>query len=236
MCPPIEPYASGMLDTGDGNAIYWETCGNPSGKPAVVLHGGPGSGATPWWRRLFNPDLYRIVLLDQRGCGRSTPHAATSAADFATNTTAQLVSDIERLRTHLGIERWLILGGSWGCTLALAYAEAHAAQVTEMVLFGITTGRRAEFDWTFRGGMAAFFPEQWQRLVDALPPEDRAGDIVEAYHRQLMDRTLRSMAPRRKSGASGNRRRRRGRRFQVLPRGFMTPNTVSHSPASSPTM
>lgn len=183
--PEIEPYEHGMLDVGDGHSVYWEVCGNPAGKAAVVLHGGPGSGCTEWHRRLFDPEAYRVVLFDQRGCGRSRPHASEPGADLSSNTTAHLIADIERLREHLGIERWLVLGGSWGSTLALAYAEAHPGRVTEMVLFGVTTGRHSEFDWTFRGGVAAFFPEQWERLVNGLPEEVRGGDVVEAYARML---------------------------------------------------
>jgi proline iminopeptidase len=133
--PNIEPYDHGMLDVGDGHQVYWETCGNPAGKPALVLHGGPGSGCSPGWRQYFDPNLYRIVLFDQRGCGRSRPHASDPNADLSTNTTAHLLADIELLRRHLGIERWLVLGGSWGSTLALAYAEQHPTHVTEMVLF-----------------------------------------------------------------------------------------------------
>jgi proline iminopeptidase len=185
--PEIEPDDDGMLDVGDGNLVYWETCGNPRGKPAVVVHGGPGSGASPGFRRFFDPDAYRVVLFDQRNCGRSTPHAADSATDLAGNKTAKLIADIELVRQHLGIERWLVFGGSWGSTLALAYAEAHPGRVTEMILFGVTTGRHTEFDWTFRGGLARFFPEQWERLRTALPTADRDGDIVEAYHRLLND-------------------------------------------------
>ena len=176
-----------MLDAGDGHLLYWETCGNPRGKPALVLHGGPGSGCTPWHRRPFDPDAYRIVLFDQRNCGRSTPHASAPEIDLSTNTTPHLIADIERLREHLGIERWLVLGGSWGCTLALAYAEQHPDRVSEMVLFGVTSGRRSEFDWLFRGGVAAFFPEQWERLLAALPPGERGGDVVDAYSRLLHD-------------------------------------------------
>jgi proline iminopeptidase len=183
----IEPYDSGMLEAGEGNLVYWETCGNPRGKPAVVLHGGPGSGCTAWHRRLFDPAAYRIVLFDQRNCGRSTPHASDPNVDLATNTTSNLIADIELLREQLSIERWLVLGGSWGCTLALAYAERYPARVSELVLFGITTGRRAEFDWLFRGGVGAFFPEQWERLRAAPPDGQRDGDIVEAYHRLLFD-------------------------------------------------
>jgi proline iminopeptidase len=183
----IEPYAHGMLDVGDGQLVYWETCGNPSGKPAVVLHGGPGSGFSPWWKRLFNPSAYRVVLFDQRNCERSTPHASAPDTDLTHNTTQHLIADVERLRRHLGIERWLVLGGSWGSTLALAYAETHPDRVTEMVLFGVTTGRHAEFDWLFRGGVAIFFPEQWDQLLAALPPDERGGDVVAAYSRLLND-------------------------------------------------
>jgi proline iminopeptidase len=185
--PSLEPYDHGHLDAGDGHRLYWEACGNRDGKAAVVLHGGPGSGCAPWQRRLFDPSAYRIVLFDQRNCGRSTPHAGEPDVDLTANTTPHLVADIERLREHLGIERWLVLGGSWGCTLALAYAEAHPDRVSELVLFGVTTGRHSEFDWLFRGGLTAFFPEQWQRLVDALPPADHDGDVVDAYHRLLFD-------------------------------------------------
>jgi proline iminopeptidase len=167
--------------------VYWETCGDPGGKPAVVLHGGPGSGCSSWFRRLFDPRAYRVVLFDQRGCGRSTPHASAPDTDLRTNNTANLINDIERLREHLDVKRWLVLGGSWGSTLALAYAEKHPDRVTQMILFGVTTGRRTEFDWTFRGGVAQFFPEQWERLRAELPPDLRDGDVVDAYHRLLND-------------------------------------------------
>lgn len=176
-----------MLDVGDGHVMHWETAGNPNGKPAVVLHGGPGSGCMPWHRELFDPTAYRVVLFDQRNCGRSRPHASDPEIDLTTNTTQALVADIERLRDHLDIDRWLVLGGSWGSTLALAYAETHPDRVTEMVLFGVTTGRHEELDWLFRGGLARFFPEQWERLRAALPERERDGDIVEAYHRLLHD-------------------------------------------------
>ena len=194
--PVIEPYDHGLLDVGDGHHIYWETCGNPRGKPALVLHGGPGSGCTPWHRRLFDPDAYRIVLFDQRNCGRSTPHAGQPDVDLATNTTPNLLADIEQLRHHLEIDRWLVLGGSWGCTLALAYAERRPDHVTEMILFGVTSGRHAEADWLFRGGVSRFFPEQWERLLAALAPADRDGDIVDAYSRLLHhpDPTVRERA------------------------------------------
>jgi len=183
--PEIEPYEHGMLAVGEGNLVYWEACGNPEGKAALVLHGGPGSGCTPWHGRLFDPTAYRVVLFDQRGCGRSTPHAGDPGTGLSSNTTENLIADIELLRQRLGIERWLVLGGSWGSTLALAYAERQPTRVTELILFGVTTGRRAEFDWTFRGGISVFFPEQWERLRAAVRADDRGGDIVEAYARLL---------------------------------------------------
>lgn len=185
--PEVEPYEDGMLDVGYGNLVYWEACGNWRGKPAVVFHGGPGSGCSPWFRRLFDPSAYRVVLFDQRGCGRSRPHASSPDTDLATNNTTNLIADAELLREHLGIQRWLVLGGSWGSTLALAYAERHPDRVTEMVLFGVTTGRHTEFDWTFRGGLALFFPAQWERLCAAVPVTSRDGDIVGAYQRLLND-------------------------------------------------
>ncbi len=185
--PEIEPYEHGMLDAGDGNLVYWETCGNPRGKPAVVLHGGPGSGCSEWHRRLFDPGVYRTVLFDQRGCGRSRPHASAPDTDLASNNTANLIEDIESLRQHLRVDRWLVFGGSWGSTLALAYAETHPDRVTEMILFGVTTGRHKEFDWLFRGGLAVMFPAQWEDLCAAVPAAERDGDIVEAYYRLLSD-------------------------------------------------
>lgn len=185
--PPIEPYDSGRLEVGDGNVVYWEASGNPGGKPAVVLHGGPGSGSSPRTRGLFDPAAYRIVQFDQRNCGRSTPYASDPVIDLTHNTTAHLVADIELLRGHLGIDGWLVWGASWGSTLALAYAEAHPERVTEMVLAGVTTGRHEEFDWVFRGGVGRLFPEQWERLLAAVPAEDRDGDVVEAFVRLLND-------------------------------------------------
>ncbi|HEY5625481.1 MAG TPA: prolyl aminopeptidase [Dehalococcoidia bacterium] len=185
--PEIEPYEHGMLDVDDRNLVYWETCGNPAGKPAIVLHGGPGSGCTSWHRRLFDPAVYRVLLFDQRGCGRSSPHASSPETDLASNVTANLLKDIESLRQHLQVDQWLVLGGSWGSTLALAYAEGPPDRVTEMILFGVTTGRRSEFDWTFRGGLAVLFPAQWEELCAALPAAERDGDIVEAYSRMLND-------------------------------------------------
>jgi len=185
--PEVEPYDRGMLDVGDGHLVYWETCGSPSGKPALVVHGGPGSGCSAYFRRLFNPSEYRVVLFDQRNCGRSRPHASDPTTDLASNTTHHLIADMELLRQRLGIERWLVLGGSWGSTLSLAYAESHPERVSELILFGVTTGRHSEIDWAFRGGLATFFPEQWDRLVSAVPPEHRGVDVVDAYHRLLND-------------------------------------------------
>lgn len=185
--PEIEPYEHGMLDVGDGNAVYWEACGDPDGKPALVLHGGPGVGCSPAQRRLFDPSRYRIVLFDQRGCGRSTPHASGDDIDMGVNTTWHLVSDIERLREHLGIDRWLILGGSWGTCLGLAYAEKYRERVSELVLTGVFTSRRSELDWLYGGGAAPLFPEQWAHFVDALPPDRRDGDLIEAYADLLDD-------------------------------------------------
>jgi proline iminopeptidase len=187
MYPEIEPYDHGMLDVGDGNCIYWETCGNPRGKPALVLHGGPGSGCTPWHRRLFDPAKYLIVLFDQRNCGRSTPHASAPDTELASNNTANLIADIERIRNLLKIDRWLVLGGSWGSVLALAYAEQHPERVSELILFGVATGRRKELDWLFRGGISILFPEEWERLCAAVN-SDRDADVVETVYRLLHDR------------------------------------------------
>ena len=184
--PEIEPYDSGMLEVGDGNTIYWEVSGNPEGKPAVYLHGGPGGGSSPTQRRLFDPEKYRIVLFDQRGCGHSLPHASGADADLAANTTWHLVDDMQKLREHLGIDRWLVSGGSWGSTLALAYAESHPDRVTELVLRGIFTLRPVELDWFYEGGAAAVFPDLWEEFV-APVPEDERGRMIQAYGRLLHD-------------------------------------------------
>ena len=176
-----------MLDVGGGDLVYWETCGNPHGRPALMLHGGPGSGCTSWQPRLFDPEAYRIVLFDQRNCGRSTPHASEPDIDLSSNTTPNLIGDIDRLREHLGVDRWLVTGGSWGSALALAYAERHPDRVTGMVLWGVNSARRSEFDWLFRGGIGAFFPEQWERLRNAMSEELQGLDVVEAYTRMLFD-------------------------------------------------
>ncbi|MER5883381.1 prolyl aminopeptidase [Streptomyces sp. NPDC001941] len=184
--PPVEPYDHGMLDVGDGHRVYWEVGGNPDGKPAVVLHGGPGSGAGPAWRQLFDPAAYRVVLLDQRGCGRSTPDAADPATSLETNTTAHLIADLELLRRHLGVEAWLVLGGSWGVTLALAYAQQHPSSVSELVLFSVTNTTRREVDWVTRD-MGRVFPQEWERFRDAVPEDEREGSLVDAYARMLAD-------------------------------------------------
>jgi proline iminopeptidase len=182
--PPIEPYATGVLGVGDGDIVYWETCGNPAGKPALVVHGGPGSGCGTLARRYFNPDRYRIVLFDQRGCGRSTPHASDPATGMRHNTTWHLVADMELLREHLGIDRWLLYGGSWGSTLILAYAQQHPRHVSEIVISGVTTTRRSEIDWLYRG-VGRFFPEQWERFLAGVPGTPPDGDIVSAYARLM---------------------------------------------------
>ncbi len=184
--PEIEPYEHGMLDVGDGQRVYWEVCGNPDGKPAVFLHGGPGSGCTPGHRRLFDPDAYRIVLFDQRGAGRSTPHASDLANDLAANTTHHLITDIELLRGHLGIRRWLVWGGSWGATLALAYAQCHPHRVSEIVLASVTMTRPADIQWLYHG-VGRFFPEQWARFRAGVPEPDQDGDLVTAYYHLLND-------------------------------------------------
>jgi proline iminopeptidase len=180
--PPIDPYDHGMLDVGDGNHVYWEVCGNPAGKPALVVHGGPGSGCGTQARRLFDPDRHRVVLFDQRGCGRSTPHASDPSTDMRHNTTPHLIADMERLRTRLGIDRWLLYGGSWGSTLILAYAETYPERVSEIVIPAVTTSRRSEIDWLYRG-VGRFFPEDWERFLAGAPGTPRDGDIVAAYAR-----------------------------------------------------
>ncbi|RMI27982.1 prolyl aminopeptidase [Nocardia stercoris] len=182
--PPIEPHDHGMLDVGDGQQLYWEVSGNPAGKPVVFLHGGPGGGTAAFHRRFFDPDAYRIVLFDQRGCGRSAPHVA-DGADLSVNTTWHLVADIERLRTHLGIERWQVFGGSWGSTLALAYAQTHPGRVTELVLRGIFLLRRKEIDWYYNGSAGYVYPDVWERYLAPIPAAERDGDLVAAYHRLL---------------------------------------------------
>ncbi|MBF4477114.1 prolyl aminopeptidase [Rhodococcus rhodochrous] len=182
--PPIEPHETGMLDVGDGQQLYWEVSGNPQGKPVVFLHGGPGGGTAPQHRRFFDPGAYRIVLFDQRGCGRSQPHVADGAA-LSVNTTDHLVADIERLRTFLGVDRWMVFGGSWGSTLALAYAQRHPEHVTELVLRGIFLLRRSEIDWYYNGGTGQLFPEAWEGFRAPLDAAEPGEHPVDVYHRLL---------------------------------------------------
>jgi len=177
--PEIEPFDSGVLDVDARHRLYYEQCGNPQGKPVVMLHGGPGAGCSGKMRRFHDPKHYRVVLFDQRGSGRSTPHA-----DLVDNTTWDLVADIERLREHLGLERWQVFGGSWGSTLALAYAEAHPRRVTELVLRGIFMLRRWELEWFYQQGANRLFPDAWEQYLEAIPEVER-GDLISAYHRRL---------------------------------------------------
>jgi proline iminopeptidase len=187
--PDIAPYDTGMLDVGDGNLVYWEACGNAEGKPALVLHGGPGSGSTPVHRRWFDPAKYRIVLFDQRNAGRSRPHASDPETELTANTTQHLVADIERLRVHLGIERWLVWGNSWGSTLALVYAETFPERVSEVVLLAVTNMSRRSIDWLYHG-VGQFFPEAWERFRDGVPEDLRDGDLVAAYYQLMQDPSL----------------------------------------------
>ncbi|QNP73311.1 prolyl aminopeptidase [Streptomyces roseirectus] len=182
--PETEPYDHGMLDVGDGNHVYWETCGNPRGKPAVVLHGGPGSGCGPYFRRLFDPERYRIVLLDQRGCGRSTPHASEYGTDMSVNTTERLIGDLELLRRELGVERWLVWGVSWGSVLGLRYAQTCPGVVSELVLTCVATGSDAEVALLTRG-LGRIFPEAFAEFLAGLPEDDREGNLAVAYNRLL---------------------------------------------------
>src|SRR4029079_9395608 len=179
--PEIVPYRTGRLKVSDLPELYFQDCGSPAGKPAVLLHGGPGGGINPLMRRYHDPRAYRIVLFDQRGCGRSTPHASLEE-----NTTWHLVDDIERLREHLGIERWQVFGGSWGSTLALAYAETYPERVTELVLRGIFTLRRSELEWFYQDGCSSTFPDAFEEYLRVIPEAER-GDLIEAFHRLLTD-------------------------------------------------
>lgn len=182
--PEIEPYEHGLLDVGDGNQIYWETSGNPTGKPALVVHGGPGGGGRHGPRKLFDPSVYRIALFDQRGCGESVPHASDPAVDMAHNTTAHLIADMERLREHLGIDRWLLYGGSWGSTLILAYAQHYPERVSAVVLVGVTMTRPEEIDWLYHG-VARLLPGPWEAFRDGVPTAERDGNLVAAYNRLM---------------------------------------------------
>lgn len=182
--PAVEPHDSGHLGVSDGNSLYWETVGNPAGVPVVYLHGGPGSGCTLGARRFFDPGMFRAVLFDQRGCGRSRPLTDDSAADLSTNTTDHLIADIEALREHLGIDRWIVVGLSWGVTLGLAYAQAHPDRVIGMALGAITSGSRKEVEWITRD-MRRVFPREWERFVEPVPADEREGNLAAAYARLL---------------------------------------------------
>ncbi len=190
--PPTEPFETGMLDVGDGHSLYWERAGRRGGKPAVFLHGGPGGGISARHRRLFDPELYDVLLFDQRGCGRSRPHAELDA-----NTTWHLVADIERLREMAGFERWQVFGGSWGSALGLAYAETHPDRVSELILRGIFTLRRFELEWYYQHGASQVFPDKWERLIAAIPVAER-GDLMTAFRERLTseDRSVRLAAAR----------------------------------------
>lgn len=177
--PPIEPYARGRLEVGDGHEVYFEESGNRHGQPVLIVHGGPGGGSNPTMRRLHDPSRYRIILMDQRGCGRSIPRASLEA-----NTTWHLVDDMERLRTHLGISNWQLVGGSWGSTLALAYAEAQPHRVKALILRGIFLLRRSELDWFYQDGASWLFPDAFAAFVAPIPREER-GDMIGAYYRRL---------------------------------------------------
>jgi proline iminopeptidase len=177
--PPIEPYTTGTVDVGDGHTVYYERCGTPGAKPAVFLHGGPGGGMSPNHRRLFDPSAYDVMLFDQRGCGQSTPHAALHA-----NTTWHLVDDIERLRQLAGVDQWLVFGGSWGSTLALAYAQTHPSKVSELIVRGVYTVTPAEIAWYYQFGVSEMFPDKWERF-EAPIPENERHDMVAAYRKRL---------------------------------------------------
>ncbi len=178
--PEIEPRETGHLDVGDGHRLYWELSGNPDGKPVVFLHGGPGGGSSPAHRRQFDPKRYSILVFDQRGAGKSTPYASLEA-----NTTGHLVEDIEKLRAHFGVDQWMVFGGSWGSTLALAYAEAHPEQVTELVLRGVFLFDQFEVDWLYKeGGASSLYPDGWDEFVAPIAAGER-GDLVAAYQRVL---------------------------------------------------
>jgi proline iminopeptidase len=181
--PPIEPYDHGLLHVGDGQDVYVEQSGNPEGMPVVMLHGGPGSGCSPGYRRLWDPEVYRIVCLDQRGSGRSRPRVA-AMTDLSANTTSHLLGDIERLREHLGIDRWLVFGGSWGSTLALAYAEACPERVTGMILISVTMTRPGDVHWLYHE-VGRYLPEVWDRFRAGVPEASRDGDLVAAYDQLL---------------------------------------------------
>ena len=182
--PPIDPFDQRMLEVGDGHRVYVEQCGRADGIPVVVLHGGPGGGCSPAMRRYFDPNLYRVILFDQRGCGRSRPHASVEA-----NTTWHLVSDIELIRETLGIDRWVVFGGSWGATLSLIYGQTHPDRTLALVLRGVFLMTQGELDWFYGGGAGKFWPDLWSRFTDLIPPDEQ-GDLIGAYHRRLFSGDL----------------------------------------------
>lgn len=182
--PPVEPYETGLLPVTDGNVLYWEIVGNPDGVPAVYVHGGPGGGSSPGARRYFDPAAYRAVLFDQRGCGHSVPLADSPDVDLGANTTWHLVSDMEALREHLGIDRWVVAGTSWGVTLGLVYAQAHPGRVIAMVLAAVTSGTRRETEWITRD-IGRVFPREWEAFAGGVPAAERGGDLAAAYARLL---------------------------------------------------
>ena len=182
--PPIEPFDQRVLEVGDGHRLYVEQCGHPQGIPVVVLHGGPGGGCSPAMRRYFDPAVYRVILFDQRGCGRSRPHASVQA-----NTTWHLVADIEQIRTGFGIDRWLVFGGSWGATLALIYAQSHPDRAAYLILRGIFLMTRAELDWFYGGGAGRFWPDLWAKFAEVIPAAEQ-GDLIAAYQRRLFSGDL----------------------------------------------
>ncbi|MFI7444780.1 prolyl aminopeptidase [Nonomuraea indica] len=186
MYSPIEPHDQGMLNVGDGHQVYWEVSGDPAGKPAVVVHGGPGAAGSANWRRHHDPEAYRIVVFHQRGCGRSTPDAGSPESDLSANTTPHLIADMELLREHLRIERWQLLGASWGSALSLAYAQRHRRRVSELILYSVTAGRRKEIEWITRD-VGRIFPQEWERFRDAVPAQDRDRNLAAAYARLLAD-------------------------------------------------
>lgn len=177
--PAGEPFDRQMVDTGDGHQVYVERCGNPDGIPVVVLHGGPGGGCNPAMRRFFDPSVYHVILFDQRGCGRSRPHASTE-----NNTTWHLIADMERLRGMFGIDQWAVFGGSWGATLALVYAQTHPERVLRLILRGVFLATEAELAWFYGGGAGRFFPELWRRFTGMIPEEEQ-DDLIAAYNRRL---------------------------------------------------
>src|SRR5215831_2325671 len=203
--PAIESYDTGMLDVGDGHCLYWECCGNPEGRPAIYLHGGPGSGCTPGQRRWFDPEAYRVVLFDQRGSARSRPQASEPDADLGANTTAHLVGDIEALRKHLGVEIWTVLGMSWGTTLGLAYAQAHPERVSGLVLALVGTTSRREVQWLTRD-VGRIFPQEWDRFASAVPDTLRHLALVDAYATLLFDPDPAIRAHAARNGARGRTR------------------------------